>query len=149
MASFYNTDYAAAWDNDKSLQFSIGDICIFEKTSEDNELIKGEIYGYKYKNYIITHRLVDILDDGTYEFRGDNNPTSDVYHIKRENIIYHYTGNKIKGLGAFILYAQSYFGIWSITGIIGITVGSEIALSKISKWSKERYEVIKGEPNEK
>ena len=148
MSDFYDDDYAITLNNDKSLQFSIGDICVFEKTSEDTELIKSEVYGYKYKNIIVTHRLVDILEDDTYEFRGDNNSTSDVYHIKKESIIYHYTGIKMKGLGAFVLYAQSYFGIWSIIGMIGITVSSEIVLSKINKLNKERYEIIIGDEDE-
>ena len=149
MADFYDDKYAETLDYDRSLQFSIGDICVFEKVSEDAELIKGEVYGYKYKNIIVTHRLVKVNDDGTYEFRGDNNSISDVYHIKKDSIVYHYTGTKIKGLGAFVLYAQSYFGIWSLIGMIGITTGSEIILKKIDKWNKKRYNIIKGEANEK
>lgn len=147
MADYYDEKYANEWFNDKSLQFSLGDICIFEKTSD--ELIKGEIYGYKYKNYIITHRLININDNGTYEFRGDNNPISDVYQIKRESIVYHYTGTKIKGIGVFILYAQSYFGIWSIVGMTGVIISSEIVSRKINKWNKKRYNEIKGDKDEK
>lgn len=149
MSDFYDDKYAETLSNNRSLQFSIADICVFEKVSEENELIKGEVYGYKYKNIIITHRLVDILDDGTYEFRGDNNPVSDIYHIKRNAIIYHYTGFRISGLGAFILYAQSYFGIWSLLGISGISISSEIVLRKISKMTKRRYREIRGDKNEK
>lgn len=149
MSDFYDDDYAEALSNDRSLQFSIADICVFEKVSEEDELIKGEVYGYKYKNIIITHRLVNINDDGTYEFRGDNNSSSDVYHIKRDSIIYHYVGSKIPGLGAFVLYAQSYFGIWSLICIVGISISSEIIARKISRSMKERYSKIKGEQYEK
>lgn len=121
--------------------FQIGDICVFEKLSQDTELDKGEVYGYKYKNIIVTHRLVDI-HDGLYEFKGDNNPVSDPYYVKRENVIYHYTNKKVRGLGAFILYAQSYFGIWSLACIVGIAVSSEIVYRKINNINKERNKVI-------
>ena len=45
-------------------------------------------------------------------------------------------------MGAFVLYAQSYFGIWSIIGIIGITISSEIIYRKINKINKERDQII-------
>ena len=121
--------------------FEVGDICIFEKLSKDTELDKGEVYGYNYKDIIVTHRLVDI-HDGLYEFKGDNNPTSDPYYVKRENVEYHYVGKKVRGIGVFILYAQSYFGIWSLIGILGTAIGSEVVYRKIDKINKERNKVI-------
>jgi signal peptidase I len=126
----------------KEYHFDIGDICVFEKTNEDTELVKGEVYGYKYKDIIITHRLVEIHEGNLYEFRGDNNSISDPYYVKGENIIYHYTGQKVPGIGAFILYAQSIFGIWSLAGIIGVAVSSEIVYYKINKINKERDKII-------
>ena len=141
MSEFYDDELAEQYQllhYDPSLQFSVGDICVFEKVSEDTELAKGDVYGYKYKNIIITHRLIDETEDGFYRFRGDNNPVADQLLIKRENIIYHYTGNKVPGLGAFVLYAQSYFGMWSMAGIVGITVSSEVVYYKIDKINKER-----------
>ena len=145
MSDFYNdklTEEYQEYNYDLTLQFGIGDICIFEKLSEDEELVEGEVYGYKYKNIIITHRLIKIHDSKAYEFRGDNNPTSDGV-IDRERIIYHYTGKKISDVGVFILYAQSYFGIWSLFGIIGIIIISDITYHKIAKIQKERKEIIK------
>ena len=149
MSDFYEDKYAESLNNDRSLQFSMSDICVFEKISNDTELIKGEVYGYKIQNTIITHRLININNDGTYEFRGDNNPTSDVYQVSKGSILYHYTGARAKGIGAFVLYAQSFFGIWSIIGIIGLTIGSEIILSKIDKLNEKRYyKVLRSKPNE-
>ena len=134
MSDFYDDTIAAKYDYDTSLQFNVGDICIFEEASE---LIEGEVYGYKYKDIIITHRLV-AKHDNLYEFRGDNNAVSDSLLIKRENIIYHYTHTKIPGIGAFVLYAQSYFGVWSLVDIIGVLVSSEVVLHKIDKINKAR-----------
>lgn len=143
MSDYYNDEIAEQYNYDTSLHFDVGDICIFDKLASDTDLVEGEVYGYKQKNIIITHRLVRVWD-GLYEFRGDNNPVADGYLVKRENIIYHYSGNKIPAIGAFILYAQSYFGIWSLLGIIGITVSSEVVFYKLDKINKERDKLMGG-----
>lgn len=144
MADFCTAGYAEEWANDRSLQFSFGDLCLFEEVQDDTELIKGEVYGYKYNNYVITHRLTKTFDDNTYEFRGDNNQTADSYHVKHGNILYHYTGRKIAGVGSFVLFAQSYFGLWSILCITGVIVSNEIICSKIDTLNRQRYMRIRG-----
>lgn len=136
MSDFYNEEVAEANNNDRHLQFDAGDICIFNKVSNDSELTIGDVYGYKYKGRIITHRLVSVKDN-LYRFRGDNNSGFDTY-IARESIIYHYTGNKAKGVGSVVLYAQSYFGIFSLVGVIAVMVMSEVVNSKIEKMTKGR-----------
>ena len=141
MSDFYDDEIAKKYNYDVSLQFDVGDICIFEKVSPESELIEGEVYGYKRKNNIITHRLINV-QDGLYEFRGDNNPVSDGLRINKEDIIYHYVGKKVQGVGSFILYAQSIFGMWSLLGIIGVAICSEIVYHKIDKINKERNNLI-------
>ena len=136
MSDFYDEAIAEQYNNDKSLQFGIGDICFFDKVSDSSELTIGDVYGYKYKNIIITHRLVSV-NENFYQFRGDNNKSFDGA-VSRDRIVYHYTGKKVKGLGTFVLYAQSYFGIWSLVGIVGVMVASEVVLAKIEKIDKER-----------
>ena len=137
MSNFYDETIANKLNNDKSLQFDVGDICIFEKINSEDTLEVGQVYGYKHNNIIITHRLVDISDN-YYKFRGDNNNTFDG-NVSRENIVYHYTGNKIPGIGAIILYAQSYFGIYSLIGVIGVLIGSEVVYYKVDKINKNRF----------
>ena len=139
MSDFYDEKTAEDLNNDRSLQFDVGDICIFETNFD--ELVEGEVYGYKYKDIIITHRWHLDKETGRLGFKGDNNNSFDGA-VKREDIIYHYTGNKIQGVGAFILYAQSYFGIWSIVCIIGITISSELVYRKINQINKERDKLI-------
>ena len=136
MSNFYNEEIAEKYQNDRSLQLGVGDICFFNKVSDDSESTIGDVYGYKHNNIIITHRLVSINGD-YYQFRGDNNSASDGI-VTRENIVYHYTGNKVAGIGSFVLFAQSYFGIMSLIGVIGIMVLSEIAYSKIDNTNKMR-----------
>lgn len=148
MSDFYDEEIATQYSEDKHLQFDVGDICFFEKMSPEDELVEGEVYGYKSKNIIITHRL-EKIDSSGYVFRGDNNPISDYeytrHFVKRDEVVYHYTGKKIPGVGAFILYAQSYFGIWSVTGMVGVLIMSEVTYYKINKINKERLKGVKHE----
>ena len=151
MSGFYDDALALDYRTqgyDANLQFGVGDVCLFDVVSDDDELVKGEVYGYRRQNFIITHRLVSETEDGRYGFRGDNNPTTDGTPIPRDRIIYHYTGRKIPGIGAFVLYAQSYFGIWSLTGLVGVAIGSEVAHRKVVAVIKDRYEAIGGGPGE-
>lgn len=144
MSDFYDDEIAEKYGYDTTLHFDVGDICVFERIDNEAELVEGEVYGYKYKDIIITHRLVE-KHEFAYEFRGDNNAISDMIPVARENIIYHYTGNKVPGIGAFVLYAQSYFGLWSLVGIIGVAVSTEIVYHKIDKINKKRLEVLGNE----
>lgn len=142
MSDYYDKELAEEYKEYPIYHFDVGDICVFEKVTEDKKLDKGEVYGYKLKDTIITHRLVEIHEGNLYEFRGDNNPISDPYYVKGESIIYHYTGHKVPGIGAFILYAQSIFGIWSLAGIIGVAVSSEIVYYQLNKINKARDKII-------
>ena len=147
MSDFYSKHLAEQYQEynyDTSLQFDVGDICIYEKMSNEMELVEGEVYGYKYKQYVITHRLIKIREDSMCEFRGDNNPTPDGVLVSRDSIIYHYTGKRIPAIGAFILYAQSYFGLWSLICIVGVAISSEVVYHKIDKINKERDRQLGG-----
>lgn len=141
MSDYYNDELAEEYKDYNEYHFDVGDICTFCILPQDENLVEGEVYGYKYKNIIITHRFVAQHGD-LYEFRGDNNAISDPYYVKRENIIYHYTGRHLPGVGAFVLYAQSYFGIWSLVGIIGILISSEVIYHKIDRINKARCQEI-------
>lgn len=155
MSGFYNSNVEAEYlelGYSKHLQFDVGDICIFEK-ADINNLIIGEVYAYKYKGVTITHRLIGIhyiTDDlgnitGTYYlFKGDNNPSKDPTLISADKIVYHYTAKKIPTLGAFVLYAQSTFGIWSLLCLVCIIVSSDIVLNKINNINKKRADIIGG-----
>ena len=143
MSEFYNDKLAEKYDYNTSLQFEVGDICVFEKVTSDDELVEGEVYGYKQKDIIITHRLVG-SKNGMYEFRGDANPCSDRLLVEKDRIVYHYLGKKVPGVGAFILYAQSWFGLWSLIGILGVVVSSEIIYRKITNINNQRDKEMRG-----
>ncbi len=155
MSEYYDEDISEKYKDlgyDSRLQFSVGDICICEKVSPEEALTLGEVYGYKHKNIIIVHRLIGTYTNNTgevfYIFRGDNNPGKDQILVPANNIIYHYTGNRLQVIGSFILYAQSYLGIWSLVCLVGIIIGSDIVLHKIQKLSKQRAEEIRGAIND-
>lgn len=145
MARCYNTELEQKYEElgyDVSLHFDVGDICVFEEASQ-SDLVEGEVYGYKYRDIIITHRLVG-FDGDAYTFRGDYNAASDALAISRDKIIYHYTGRKVPGLGAFVLYAHSYFGLWSLIGIMSVVVSSEVILYQVNLINKHRYTILEG-----
>ena len=141
MSDFYNEEVAEKYDNDRSLQFCVGDICIFECVSPEDALVVGQVYGYDHKGVTITHRLISIEDGGLCRFRGDNNPNYDGI-VKREQVEYHYLGEKVEGVGALVLYAQSYFGIWSLSSIVCVFASSEVVWHKVSKIAKARESEI-------
>lgn len=125
--------------------FDVGDLCFFDTVSNQDELTVGDVYGYKERDVTIVHRLIEIRDEG-YLFQGDANPVSDyVYYghlVKRDAIVYRFNGIRIPGVGAFVLYAQSPFGIWSLVGILSVTVCYEIVRIKMKKIDDDRYFVL-------
>ena len=161
MSKYYDDELALKYKElgySEKLQFSIGDICIFETQSVEDTLVLGEVYGYKHQGIIITHRLIDVhnvLDSNGnivktyYIFKGDNNPSKDQILVSKDKILYHYTGNRVTAIGVIILYAQSTFGLWSLMCIIGIVISSDLILRKIHKITKERANFIGGISNEK
>ena len=148
MSGFYNENLENQYEElgySKNLQYQIGDICIFEKTDSINI---GEVYAYAYNGSIITHRVVDtyVNEAGKtyYIFRGDNNQSQDQKLVSEDQILYHYTGIKIPAIGGFILYAQSYIGIWSLISIAGVVIISDLVLRKIQNLNDERLALIGG-----
>ena len=147
MSGFYDEALAGEYEScgyDAGLQFAVGDICAFESLPADAGLTLGDVYGYRRKDNIITHRLVGLRDGGLCEFRGDNNPTWDGYLVKRESVVLHYTGSKAPGIGALVLYAQSYFGVWSLAGLVGVSVGSEVVNRKVEGINSKRSRELGG-----
>ena len=148
MSGFYNEKLEQQYEDlgyNKNLQYKIGDIGLFEKT---DTLVVGEVYAYAHEGVVITHRLVDIKTNSAgktyYVFRGDNNPSKDQKQVSKDEILYHYTGKKIPGIGSYILFAQSYMGIWSLFSIVGVVISSDIVSRKIQKLNDERLAILGG-----
>lgn len=139
MSKFYDEERAQYYNHDASLQFGVGDICVFETKFEK---VEGEVYGYQLGDIIITHRLVAMdAERDLYQFCGDANPFADAA-VHGSQIKYHYTGRRVPGLGVIILYAQSYFGLWSLFGVVGIVASSEVVYYEITAIHKRRYKEL-------
>ena len=79
---------------------NIDDMVIVKIT---NKISENDIVSYKSENSIITHRVIEVLDDG-YITKGDNNNTDDGM-IEKDKIIGKvvYTGKKWGKIKKFIL----------------------------------------------
>ena len=73
-------------------EITVNQLVLGKYVTEDDELEIGEIYAYKRDGVvgqeIIIHRLIDISEDGQYQFKGDNNEWPDTEPVKREDIGY-------------------------------------------------------------
>lgn len=143
MSKFYNTSYESSFkniDNQQILyddvvasQFDIGDILDFCIVTETEALTPYKVYGYKSKdNKIITHRFLGYTTDGKCVFRGDNTTGRDNY-VNRSQVILEYSGYKITRIGLFILFAQSGFGIYSLTSALLVYFIADIYWNKYYK----------------
>ena len=152
MSNYYDSkledNYKELGYND-DLQFAIGDVCFFEEA--DSDLKIGEVYAYNSNGILITHRLIgtqEVKDsEGNvvktyYVFRGDNNPNQDQVLVTRNSIVYHYTGNKIPGIGSLVLFAQSYTGLWSLICMLVIIISSDYVIRRITELNEERIQRI-------
>nr|DAM80325.1 MAG TPA: signal peptidase I, archaeal type [Caudoviricetes sp.]DAY33108.1 MAG TPA: signal peptidase I, archaeal type [Caudoviricetes sp.] len=68
------------------------------KVLSDSEMLQvGNIYAYKRDGIlgqeIVIHRLIAIMEDGRYQFKGDNNELPDEVLVEREDIGYEIIGH--------------------------------------------------------
>lgn len=60
------------------------------KIVSEKEIELGDIYNYSYQNTYgtetIIHRIISQNEDGTYVFKGDNNPAKDIDSVQSEQI---------------------------------------------------------------
>ena len=73
----------------------VGECIVMEKVSPD-ALREGDIIAYiseaeDVRGKMVTHRIHAVLDDGTFDMRGDANPVSDRLHVRKDQIVGRYT----------------------------------------------------------
>lgn len=96
---------------------NVGDLVLCKKIDENTEIKKDDIVSFKTtiqgKNVIVTHRIESIiaLEDNSYVYttKGDNNDTSDINTITRNDIVAIYTGNKIPVLGYILSFISNKY----------------------------------------
>jgi hypothetical protein len=152
MSGFYDDDYEAelleyrptAGDE----HFDVGDILTFERIAEGDQLVPYDVYGYASKGKIIVHRYIPHMDSGgKIAFRGDNAAGRDSL-VGRSAVIYHWTGGKIAYVGTFILFGQSWLGLYSCIGVACVFAISDIYAAKFRKAERE-YAKAKAEQDKK
>lgn len=89
-----------------------GDIAVVKEV-DINEINKNDIIAFKDGNVVITHRVIDIIEEnGTikYKTKGDNNNVEDNGYVLAEQVegIYQF---KIRRLGNFAMFAQTPIGM--------------------------------------
>lgn len=89
-----------------------GDVVVV-KEADIKEIEENEIISFKENDIVITHRVVDIIEEnGTVKFKtkGDNNNTEDSGYVLAEQVegVYQF---KIKGLGNFAMFTQTPVGM--------------------------------------
>ena len=98
--------------------FNKGDL-IFVKKVDPATLKVGDVITYisndKEKS-IITHRIVSIYEDGSFETKGDYSPGYDVDPVKHDQVVGIYTG-RIARAGDLALFFQTPVGVIVLLGI--------------------------------
>lgn len=141
LMSYKNIDESSAKDYLNDTQFLTGDLLGFNTINNDDKLDLYEVYGYKNKKgQIITHRLVAIEGD-KYIFRGDNTVDIDIA-VSRDQILYHYNSFRIIGIGIFVLFFSSSFGLYSIFVTVLIMVMSDVIKHRYEKIRKDRLSFL-------
>lgn len=109
-------------ENKLNNQFNTYDIIVLEKVDSAEEIELYDVIAFKNNKGInIIHRVVDFKDvDGEirYVTQGDANGDKDDYNPSYSDLVGRYTNNRVKTLGIFIIFFQSYSGMITIASLV-------------------------------
>lgn len=109
-------------ENNLNNQFDTYDIIVLEKVNNPEDIEPYDIIAFKNNKGInIIHRVIDIKNvDGElrYVTQGDSNSDKDDYNPSYADVIGKYTDEKVKAVGIFIIFFQSYSGMITIASLI-------------------------------
>ena len=115
-----NNDYLV--ENDITNQFNTYDIIVLEKVEAQEDIELYDVIAFKNNKGInIIHRVIDIRDvngEIRYVTQGDANADKDDYTPNYGDVIGRYTNQRVKSLGIFIIFFQSYSGMITIASLI-------------------------------
>ncbi|MCI5745784.1 MAG: signal peptidase I [Erysipelotrichaceae bacterium] len=128
--------------NNLNNQFNTYDIIILEKVNQSSDLNVYDVIAYvNDKGITVIHRIISInYENGkqTFTTRGDSNNASDAYHPSFEDIVGRYSNKRIKGLGIFIVFFQSYPGIITIVSMVYCLIMIDKVSKKMESAQEER-----------
>jgi signal peptidase len=125
-------------------------ICMTKKVDSLDELQVGDVVTFSVyseaanRNLMITHRIIDIAEDGTIQTKGDNNDAPDNFQI-HINDIYSKVVGVWNGFASIVHFFDSPKGIPTASGFMAVIVLGTIAM-KCLKPDKGK-DTKKSEPN--
>ena len=104
-------------------QFQTYDMIVVAKVKDVSDLKVYDVIAYRNdKGINVIHRIIEkkTSSDGEVSFvtRGDANSSSDSYNPVFKDIIGVYTNRRIRAVGVFVMFFQSYAGIVTIVSVI-------------------------------
>ncbi len=129
--------------NNLNDQFNTYDIIFLEKVDNASDLKLYDTVAYiNDKGINVIHRIKEIRTDGSYVTRGDSNNADDVYHPKFDDIIGRYTGSRLKGVGIFVIFLQSYAGIITVVSLVYCLIMIDRTAEKINLVQDKRIKQL-------
>lgn len=133
-------------ENQLDNQFNTYDMIFLSKVHQEADLQLYDVIAYKNNQGIhVIHRIIAIEEkDGKicYVTRGDANNASDAYQPTLEDVIGKYTGKRIKTIGIFVLFLQSYPGIITIFSLIYCLLMIDHFSSKMNQVQENRMKEL-------
>lgn len=127
-------------------QFNTYDIIMIEKVSETNMPKVHDVIAFRNDEGInVIHRIREIkrgADGIHYITRGDSNDKDDTYQPVLEDIIGIYTSKRISGIGAFIMFFQSYAGIITVVSVLYCMIMIDRMSHRINKVQEARVKLL-------
>ena len=129
-------------------QFQKFDMIFIQEVNDPSEINLYDVIAFKSrKGDIVIHRVVNIHGDNkdniSYVTQGDALAVEDGLRPSYEDVIGVYTSKRIRGIGAIILFCQSYAGIITILSLIYILSMIEYMNNKIKKEEDKRLDKLK------
>jgi signal peptidase I len=108
----------------------VGECIVMEKISPD-ELREGDIIAYiseaeDIRGKMVTHRIYAVLDDGTFDMRGDANPVSDRLHVRKDQVV----GRYLEKSG-FFTWMMSFADLRKVGLLVIMLVVSAMAVYEV------------------
>lgn len=129
--------------NNLNDQFNTYDIIFLEKVDNANDLKLYDTVAYTNdKGINVIHRIKEIRTDGSYVTRGDSNNADDAYHPNFDDIIGRYTGSRLKGVGIFVIFLQSYAGIITVVSLVYCLIMIDRTAEKINLVQDKRIKQL-------
>jgi signal peptidase len=103
-------------------QFDTYDVIILNEVKDRSELKTYDVIAFvNDKGVNVIHRIIGTEYSGgqiRYKTRGDSNNATDEYRPAFDDVLGKYSGTRIKSIGVFIMFFQSYGGMVTIAALV-------------------------------